>query len=66
MSRGTWANYNGPNKPITAEQLHQLLAERFGIEPQWLCINGQWGWGYKREQFERLWELYGMNEGQNQ
>jgi hypothetical protein len=55
-----WRHYNGLRKPMTTEQAHQLLAEEFGIEPQWLCINGQWGWGYKREQFEPLWRLFGI------
>jgi hypothetical protein len=50
--KGRWANYNGPGKPITVEQLHQILAERYGIEPTRLP-NGEWG--YWREQFEAAW-----------
>ena len=50
-----YANWNGPGKPLTAEQLQQILAKEFGIEPV-LLEDGQWG--YRFEQVEEACKLF--------
>jgi hypothetical protein len=50
-----YANWNGPGKPLTAEQLQQILAKEFGIEPV-LLEGGKWG--YRREQIEEAARLF--------
>jgi hypothetical protein len=50
-----YANWNGPGKPLTAEQLQQILAKEFGIEPV-LLEGGKWG--YRFDQVEEACKLF--------
>ena len=62
-NRKTWANYNGPGKPITEEQLEALLAP-FGIRPRIKKRpDGTVEKFYAREQFEEAWKALGLGEG---
>jgi hypothetical protein len=49
-----WANFNGPGKPITKEQLAEILAD-VGVEEQF-DENGE-GY-YRREDIERAFKHY--------
>lgn len=51
-----WANYNGPGKPITQQQLAELLAQ-CGIKERF-DENGN-GY-YAREDFEPVWKRLGI------
>jgi hypothetical protein len=62
-SRGDWANYNGPGKPITEEQLQALLAP-FGIQRRTKRRpDGTIEKFYAREQFEEAWKALGLVKG---
>jgi hypothetical protein len=58
----TWANYNGPGKPLTKEQLAALLA-RWGIKERF-DENGN-GY-YAREDFEAVWKHLGIGIAKRQ
>ena len=50
-----WRNYNGPGRPITKEQLEELLAKE-GIYPR--IKDGREG--YIKADFEAAWQKYGI------
>jgi len=53
-----WANYNGKGKPITAEQLKELLRP-FGIQPRReVQADGTVQEVWHREDFEPVWRHF--------
>jgi len=55
-----WANYNGPGKGITQEQIRELCAQ-WGIPEHY---DAQGNGYYKREDFEPIWALLGIGTKQ--
>jgi hypothetical protein len=46
-----WRDFNGPDKPITEEQMKEMLEKQFGIKPR---ADGK----FHREDFEAAWAYY--------
>jgi hypothetical protein len=60
-----WAEYGKARKPITKNQLAQLLRD-FKVRPEPVWIGSKSLRGYQRHQFEELWTRYLAPEGVNE
>jgi hypothetical protein len=58
MSHNKWRDYNGPGRPITEQQIEELLA-LYGISPH---VNAAGEKYWKREDFEPVWKKLGLAE----
>jgi hypothetical protein len=65
MEGQPWAEYGKARKPITKNQLAQLLKD-FKIKPDTVKIGTKGLKGYYRHQFEEVWERYLAPEGVNE